>query len=165
MLERKVSPSRSRIVTDLIWARLSAPPPGREKPTKLYGTRAKGMTYERLVARRLRHRVESGEIAGTFFGGQWIAFSDRNGKGYCQPDIFIVTPTIIWLLEAKLTQTDFANPQLSHLYYPVLKHIFKQPIALIQVCKGLRRHPGKVLINDFTEAKPDGRVWVWHYIG
>lgn len=156
-----------RRITNLKSARKLSEPPSRFKTKpKLKGCRAKGITYEKLVGRRLTRRIENGDFVAELVSGQWFAFEDDFGFGFCQVDYYLICPGFIVLLEAKLTQTQSAEEQLQYLYAPVLRHIYQIPVVMVQVCKNLVQHP-KQMLGDISEIinRPQSGIWTWHFIG
>lgn len=156
-----------RKIRGLKSARPLSEPPSRFKTSpKLKGSRAKGKTYERLVGRKLKRRIENGELNADLVSERWFAFEDDNGFGYCQIDHYLVCPGFIVLIECKLTQTDSAEDQLKKLYEPILRQVYQCPVITVQVCKNLRRHPANALgdIRDIIEY-PRAGLWTWHFIG
>ena len=103
------------------------------KAGKLKGSRAKGLTFERQIGRKVKRRVEQ-----TVLLNPWVSFRDENGRGWAQPDIVIEFENHIVLIECKLTQTIKAWDQLCFLYTPLLEFIYKKPILRVQVCKRIK---------------------------
>ena len=97
--------------------------------------------------------------------GVWIEFTDVLGKGYAQPDAFIVTPHATFAFEAKLTQTRGGELQLTQLYAPLLRKIYMKPVVGVLVCKNLRWKP-QLEIEDLSEIlrETEERVWTWHWL-
>lgn len=155
----------SRKIQNLKSARKLQEPPVRfQKKRRLKGSKAKGLTYERTVGRRLAKRIEKEQLPAELVSGQWFAFEDSNGYGCCQIDHYLICPGFIIILECKLTQTDSAEPQLRELYEPIIREVYKCPVMVIQVCKNLRHHPAHTLL-DIREAiyKPRPEMWTWHF--
>lgn len=135
-------------------------PWGKGSP-KLKGARAKGKTYERTIFRLLK-RALAPDVE--LYYNLWIGYTDSQGTSYCQPDIFLVLPGWILLLECKLTQTEEAERQLQGLYKPVLEWIFHKPVVTVQVCKNLRYKP-KNEIQSLREANQVGILYTYHCPG
>ena len=104
---------------------------------KLKGARAKGKRFERAFAKALQKEVAARGL-GELFIGQWIHFLDANGKGYAQPDQYLVTPAAVYLFETKLTQSDQAESQTMELYAPLLEAIYKRPVVSCEVFRNFR---------------------------
>lgn len=98
---------------------------------------------------------------------QWIRFIDANGRGHAQPDFFLVQQENVICIEAKLTQTETALTQISQLYRPLLRHIYKRPVIGVVVCKNLRYLPRKWAISDPEEILGHTReqIYTWHWLG
>ena len=128
-------------------------PPGLAKLTRGRDCKSavkKGLSYERRALRYIR----SLDLPGQFYEKQWIAFRDENGRGWAQPDGFIVMADLVLVLEMKLTQTFTAVDQIKFLYKPLLEKIYSLPVLGLQVCKGLRHmdqymvlHPSELLLS------------------
>lgn len=133
---------------------------------KLRGSRAKGITYEKHVGRALTRWQQRGELQGEIILNQWFSFTDDNGHGYCQPDIIILTPSLAFILECKLTFTDWAWPQLKHLYKPVVEHVYQRPAIITQVCKHIYYNPpGQIESIQELIDSPKDRLNTWHFLG
>lgn len=66
---------------------------------------------------------------------RWVAFRDANGKGFAEPEAFIVYPKRVILFEVKLTGGMLAKFQMEQLYKPLLEAIHQRPVHCLQVCK------------------------------
>ena len=151
----------SREISGLKWARLIPGRPPRIPAAKnRRGSRAKGLAFERRVGKKLSCMIQRGELNGKLFSGHWIEFEDENGRGYAQPDHFVLTSNRIILVECKLTQRSAAWIQLRRLYKPLLEHIFGQQVICVQSCHNLRED-GEDIVSNFLLAR-DGAIW--HYI-
>ena len=73
------------------------------------------------------------------FHNQWIEFEDSNGKGFAQPDSFLVLKSRVICFECKLTETLAGYRQLTALYGPLLREIYKRPVVLVLTCRNLSR--------------------------
>jgi hypothetical protein len=78
-------------------------------------------------------------LEAQIFHNQWIEFEDQNGRGYAQPDSYLVLKSRIICFECKLTETLAGYRQLQTLYSPLLREIYQRPIILILTCKNLSR--------------------------
>lgn len=136
------------------------------KKPKLRGAQGKGLTYEKHVGRRLKRWQERGELYGEVILEQWFSFQDFNGHGYCQTDCLIVTDSLVFILECKLTYTDWAWPQLRELYKPIVEKVYERPSILIQVCKNLHYVPERMIssIQELMDFPLDGNL-TWHFLG
>lgn len=132
---------------------------------KLKGSRAKGKTYERRVGKYLRAAFAGAPT--DFFEGQWLSFYDANGRGYAQPDIYMVFPTFVLVVEVKLKQNTLAHKQLDGLYRPLLERLYQRPTLLLQVFKFPRWEADERRVADWTSvlSLPPGRIFEWHWLG
>lgn len=156
---------QSRVIKGPLWAR-QVEPPGFAK-AKLKGSAAKGKTYERKVWKYVNKWIEQEgrtELAPIY--QPWIQFEDANGWGLASPDIVLVAPDRVVVLEAKLSQTAAAEHQLVKTYFPLLSLLFAKPVFGIQVCKNMYEHPKHSVRNlvghldgDLDEILP---VMTWH---
>lgn len=107
--------------------------------------------------------MHSGCLRGSYFAGQWLTFADQNGKGFAQPDFYVLGEEGILLVECKLSQTDVAFSQMKYLYAPLLEHYYELPVTSVQVCKYLRKEgPGIVSGLDLVNATSGSTL---HWIG
>ncbi len=105
------------------------------------------------------------ELEGELFSGTWISFRDANGYGYAQTDHYILGEAVL-LVECKLTQNTDADGQLRFLYKPLLEHIYKRPVLMVQACKNLRWDPGPLEIQHPRERLEDKRdILLWNFRG
>lgn len=147
-----------REIQDLRFATPCHYPPHLPRTRRLKGNKAKGITYERVVGRRVAKRWPA------LISGQWFRFIDANGQGYCQPDHFIVFPDQVLLLECKLTQRDRAFVQINHLYRPVLSYLYQRPVTGVMVCKNLIQET-RQLVEDLEDTLSlPGRNHVLHML-
>lgn len=126
----------------------------------------RGLAYERKVARRFKHWLDSQVLSGELIHGQWYSFTDANGHGYAQSDILLIQPEQVLLVECKLTQSRDAIPQLLGLYLPLVKHIWQRPVLCVQCCHNLVK-PTRRMISHPRELleKPRIGVFTWHFLG
>lgn len=124
------------------------------------------MTYEKHVGRKLKNWIASGQLYGKLYLGQWFNFVDDNGFGYCQPDALLETKDFVFILECKLTYTDWAWPQLRKLYKPIVEHVFQKPTITIQVCKNMYFVPNNLIncLSEIVDSPKDGCL-TWHFLG
>lgn len=157
--------SQVRRIRGLKWAELRQEAPFRKSRPRRAALK-RGNAYERVVGRELKRQISDGRLDGELFLKQWILFADQSGIGWAQPDAYILMGNRILLLEAKLTQTDSATPQLLSLYLPLLRQIYNLPILCVQVCHNLRYIPKKIVESPQEVLKnPGPGVFVWHFIG
>lgn len=122
--------------------------------SKPKGARAKGLRFEKEFGKRLRQWAESKGLEVRL--GQWIHFIDANGRGFAQPDAYVVGE-VVWLFECKLTQSDQAESQMRDLYAPLLERIYGKKVVCCQVYKN-QRYPTRMDVKGFKEflQKPEG---------
>ena len=96
------------------------------------GAKAAGRAYERNVAHALRQ-----ELGPPVRHGLWLEYEDDDGVRYAQPDILIVEPKLVLVLESKRTSKEEAFFKLKHLYVPLASKFFQRPAYGIQVCQNL----------------------------
>ena len=102
----------------------------------------------------------------TLLSGQWLHFADSNGKGFAQPDFLLHSPDLTLILDAKLSHTPFARPQLEKLYAPLIREFFKTPVLCVEVCHNPCGVPGAGWVKELEEVfDGDGSFFVWHWIG
>lgn len=129
------------------------------------GKKARGLSYEAKVGEILQRWSARGELYGAVRCGQWFAYRDIRGAGFCQPDILIIQPTLVIIVESKYTQTESAFAQLNLLYRPVVQHCFKRPVRVVQVCHNLIGPPAHP-VKCPTELGPDSPdlEYTWHFL-
>lgn len=148
------------MIEGLEWAKAL---PGRPKcipQGRARGAKAAGLRYEREIA---------GALPGSVHG-QWFEFRDRNGLGYCQPDLLLRGgPGELVVLEAKYTWVAQGHGQIAELYRPVVELATKRWVLGIVVCKVLRSSmPGVAIASTLEEAlnlARQGRTVALHWIG
>jgi len=119
-----------RIAKQVLWA---APDKCPWPKSRSRGAKAAGLRYERAVARALK---------GWAIHGQWFKFIDKNGPGWCCPDLLARFADSLVVIEVKLTETAAARAQISQLYWPVLGKIAKRPLLGVQIARHLTRNSG-----------------------
>lgn len=123
------------------------------------------MSYERKVVKELARQLREGELPdGELFAGQWLVFYDARGRGFAQPDAYIVFSRAVLAVEVKLTQTEIAEDQLQNLYRPLLERLYKLPVHLLQVCRHLRYERGLVESPREVLEWPRDHVSTWHWM-
>lgn len=153
-----------RVVQELQSAWLTDECPSVAKgKQRLRGLKAKGKSFEKKVGRELKRLISPLEPPPELRSEQWIAYQDRNGPGWGQPDHYLVFPDRVLLIECKLTQRAQAIMQMRELYVPLLLHIYARPVTLIQACRNLSeawkwrcKSPLELLEVD------SDRAYLWH---
>lgn len=132
------------------------------------GIKAKGLRYERIVAKALLSRF--GNASGLTFG-QWFEYHDANGRGYAQVDMMLydISKDIYVIGEIKLTDTPAARKQLDALYIPVVEMAMGTRAVGMVIARNLTSASATSEIFDkFIEAArcaQQGRQALWHYLG
>lgn len=163
-----------RVTRNVIWARPCERPSGIPRVSRARGSRAKGLAYERALARALRRTTWM-----TAQHGQWFVYGENDDtlmddtaltytRHYCQPDFVCVSPSTIHVLECKLTNVEEATEQLLDLYFPVLSRAYNRPVRGIIVVRSVHRVPiCATIVPSLHQAlvECEKRVPVWHWIG
>lgn len=116
----------SRVVCGLLWAAQVARP-GFIPKSRPKGVKAKGLRFERLVAKAMPGATH----------GPWFEYGDANGKGWCSPDLLLEFPERVVVVEVKLTDTPDAIGQLAGLYLPVVAKALAKPAYGIIIARNL----------------------------
>lgn len=151
-----------RKVTSVVWARECERPRGIPLVRRATGTRAKGLAYERALARTFDRKYPD------ILHGQWYSFFADGEHGYCQPDFVRASGGEIVVLECKLTNIEQATEQLLDLYFPILRKTYCRPVRGIIVTRSVHRAPSlATIVSTFNEAlvASRDRVPVLHWIG
>ena len=120
----------SRQVQGLEWAKWAAAPAFARGRRRLSAPQRAGLAFQRKTEKALVHFGQNCKA------GPWISYRDRVGPGLAQPDIVLVLPEGVLVLEIKLKFTLRAIPQLDALYVPLLQHLFpSSPIWRAVLCK------------------------------
>jgi hypothetical protein len=108
-----------RRLSHLTWARPSHKRAAGQRARP--GTqKARGLLLEQHVASRLPPPPRT-------LHGQWFAFRDDNGFGFCQPDFILPFLNPILVFECKLTYHPYVSAQLRHLYIPIVEFVYMKP--------------------------------------
>ena len=128
-------------VCGIRWAELAARP---EAVPVCRGTPAAkaGLRFEHAVGLALRKLAPSfATPSPRVRSGAWLRYEDANGRGWAQPDHFVLLDDRLLLLECKLSQTLDAWHQLEAIYAPLLRWIFGRPVVTIGVFRFLVSAP------------------------
>ena len=129
---------KRNIIRGLRWAKALDRQPNFLSSPKIRGIQRAGLIYENRIANYLQAIYGKDVIHG-----QWYAFEDRRGLGWCQPDIIILPNRhrkYILVIECKLKATKKAWVQLNYLYRPIMEQLYPQvDIRLVQVVKNLNK--------------------------
>lgn len=147
----------SRSVVDLLWAKSSQNPwPKLKRHPR--GAKGLGLGYELALAKALPNASH----------GLWFEFCDRNGRGFCSPDLIIEGKDEILAIECKLTNYPEAVMQLTNLYRPVLTAVYHRPVRGLVALKYLNpASPKHMICPDLASAlrhAPDSCP-ILHWIG
>ena len=130
---------KRNIIRGLRWAKALDRQPNFLSSPKIKGIQRAGLIYENRIANYLQAIYGKDVIHG-----QWYAFEDRRGLGWCQPDIIILpnrNRKYILVIECKLKATKKAWVQLNYLYRPIMERLYPQvEIRLVQVVKNLNKN-------------------------
>jgi len=143
-----------RITGEIEWTAHAERPSTFGTP-RARGAKLKGLQYERAVSRAL---------GAGWLHGQWFKFCDEGGIGYCQPDFLRVTPTVVLVMECKLTDVMEAKAQLLGLYLPVMRHLFGRPARGVIVARNLTPESTNVvgtLENALASSHLPTLHWPW----
>lgn len=130
----------SRTISNLKSASALAERPSCIPASRPRGAKAAGLRLERAISDALPGGLH----------GQWFAFEDENGPGFCQPDIiYPFLPDFFAVIEIKYTLVPGAHQKLSNLYLPVVSHALKAPAAGVVIVKNLdpRYRRGKIFTD------------------
>jgi hypothetical protein len=124
------------------------------------------LTYQKKVSKLI---YELFDAEADVYVEQWISYVDRRGPGYAQPDVFLVFPGHTVCFEAKLTQCEAGLLQISQLYRPLLRSIFKRPVVGVLACCNIVSSPGQYLLRS-PELVAGGlgckeETYTWHWNG
>lgn len=152
----------NHFVSQVRWASLCERPSciPVQKPSQVRGAKAAGLRYERLFAKQFPQSLH----------GQWFEYEDRDGHGYCQPDLIVsLLPKCIIVFEVKYTLTPEAYLQLTQLYLPVVQAAMSAPVI---GCIVVRNLASSIASGFFVTADLDAAIEkamfeipVLHWIG
>lgn len=146
-----------RCVSGLLWAQ--ARERGPWGPGRARGAKAHGLRYERALAKALPGALH----------GQWFEFADRNGRGWCQPDLIRNLGDALLVLEAKFTWVPDGQRQIDQLYRPVVERAWGLPVLGVVVCKVLAPGATDVAVTGdlavATALARQHRPVVLHWLG
>lgn len=142
------------------------------KPRRLKGAKAAGIAFERKFHRALPSLLKDSAFEKhDIRAGEWLEYTDRYGKGYAQPDFYLLPPKDSGLagiiIETKLSLNTRGFFQLEQLYYPLLCKLYPDvEWKKLQVCKNMKpgfgEYPQLPLAKPFHSEVPD--LGIWHYI-
>jgi len=144
------------------------PPPAFSTRQKLNSAQKRGKTYEKKVVKEMARQLKAGEWpeGSSLIVGPWIDYVDENGPGLAQPDIILLTPDTLLLIEVKLKQSERAPLQLA-LYRPLADILWpRASTRLLQVFKYPTCDKTAQWVDSpqILLAKSDDSVHHWHYL-
>jgi hypothetical protein len=158
---RTPQPKSARRIGTLLFVSLCQRPSHIPQQKRARGSKARGLAYEKRVARELRTRLG---LPFTFH--QWIKFHETNGdQGYAEPEGWFELADEIILVECKLTGVQYGHEQMLHTYKPLLEWHFKKPVRCLMICRGvLPNTPGPFVdsIEDFIQSGLP--LATWHFL-
>lgn len=164
--------SQVRKIKGLVSAEFATTPPF-PAPRRLKGSKAAGLAYERKFGKALPDLLRDSPFGEhKIQGGRWLEFEDSAGKGFAQPDFFllppggdVLAPDFGLIFENKLSINTRGWYQLEKLYLPLLRHIYRIDFKLVLVCKNLRpgfsEYPILDVIQPLTRDLPQKSIWHW----
>ena len=118
---RPLLPDRFREAEDIAWAKLRAVPPSfAGRRTRLTGSRAAGVRYEKKIHEEFLQRYPH-----NYLPSPWFEFQDAHGRRWCQPDgmLIDIRQGLCVIVEVKHHHTGEAWWKLQRLYLPVARQI------------------------------------------
>jgi len=161
-----------RRIKDLKWVEVSKTNPF-PAPRRLKGSKAAGIAFERKFGKALPGLLQGTPFhAHSVHPGIWLEFEDGSGKGFAQPDFFllppegdILQPQYGIIFETKLSINTRGWFQLEKLYRPLLRKLYGVDFKLVLVCKNLRpgfsEYPLLDCIDTLTTELPEKSIWQW----
>lgn len=150
-------PPKFRGAENVVWARLGPPRPTTSAPRRAASSQAArvGLRYEDRIQQWL-----VAELGSSYLPSPWIEYEDRKGRGRCQPDGLLITPSSVVVFEIKIRHMPEAWWQLRKLYEPVVTALYKRPIKLIEVVSSFdpaMPFPEPIeMIEDLVGETPQG---------
>eukprot|EP00919_Chromeraceae_sp_WS-2016_P052876 GHVR01125558.1.p1 GENE.GHVR01125558.1~~GHVR01125558.1.p1 ORF type:complete len:179 (+),score=7.23 GHVR01125558.1:131-667(+) len=124
-----------RVVSGLIRAEALTRKPSCIPQGRYRGVKALGIAYERAAQAAL-------PIAKP---NPWFMFRDKNGLGYCSPDLVLIGSGLALVIECKLSDIPEARTQITQLYAPVLQMALGLPIRGLVVTKHINAASTRVV--------------------
>ncbi len=130
--------------------------------------KADGRRYENLVGKKLLSPLTKIYQGMELRHGVWFEFVDGHGRGHCEVDYLLLTPTSVYVFEVKLTQTPRGLSQLQDLYLPVTRKVFRDvPVYGVMICKTLWTEPANLATSwdqVHSHVQPT-ELLTWHWLG
>lgn len=128
-----------KLPSEVVWSGMLAAPPQFVRAERLprNAARKNGVKYERTAQEYLL-----GAFRGQYLPSPWLAFRlrDEAHTRFCQPDglVFDWTRHAILVVEIKYRHTPEAWHQVTQLYLPVLRHLFRNCQFQFRCCEVVR---------------------------
>lgn len=97
----------------------------------------------------------------------WIEYYDiKLGHGFCEPEAYIEFENRVLIVECKRTGCVEGLTQMQFLYAPLIHHILKKPIQMLQICHFVTKSTPVPFVNSIEEfLQTDQPYGTWHYLG
>lgn len=123
--------------------------------SRLTGTKAQGLAYERKVGKFLKTYCDS--KGWELMDHQWFVYSNGVETKYFQPDFIITRPGQDGLLiEAKLTYIDTTEQVQKYLKYLSIFGLSCVPITIVR-----NLIPGAQFVDSFDKIFPNSVLHLW----
>lgn len=99
------------------------------------GAKAAGLAFEKAAALALPWAKHN----------PWFMFRDRNGLGYCSPDLVFIASGLALVIECKLSDVPEARTQILQLYKPVLEMALGLPVRGLVLTKHINSNSTRVV--------------------
>lgn len=141
-------------------ADLAARPPREVEGLRsgLSASQRAGLRYEARVGRAIADLARAHSLE--YFPGPWIQFTKPGSDRlfWCQPDILLMRPGLVYICEVKASHVINAYWQLTAKYEPVVRRLFPdRDVLLVEIARGgdaLAPWPMPInLISDVLDAK------------
>lgn len=128
---------------------LDGPPCFAAKQRKPAGVLGLGVAYEAKVVGLAKSALPALPVVH----GQWFRYWDcRKALGYAQADVLVGLSDRVVILEAKLSQCEEGDIQLSKLYGPIVEMWAGVPTIKVQVFKNAKFAPEGLLLRSIEEV-------------
>jgi hypothetical protein len=146
-------PKGFRVANDVEWVQYSPSAPAFvRRSRRRTGRRAAGEAYERKVHAELADRY------GDFYvPSVWWRYGTHTETRWCQTDGLLFRPLdrLITIIEVKLQHTPDAWWQVRHLYHPVLRKAFPEPLWMYNFCEVVKWYDPSVCFPEYHHLAAD----------
>ena len=126
-------------------------------PSCTYGTKARGLTYERKVGKYLTKLCD--ENGWKLWDHQWFLYAYGKERKYFQPDFLIERPSQEGIIvEVKLTYVDTTAQLQKYLEYLKIFGFTGFPLVIV---RNLTPALPCAIIDDFANATPNAVLHLW----